>query len=140
MKYIFTDIDGVLNPHWKKNWCEKSILIYNRICRDFDLKPVITSTWRINHSKEDLQEIFYDQGIEAEIYDFTPNLSTNLYKVDRGLEIRAWIDNNIVDNFVILDDVVHNITPHINNVIRIRNWVGLTEDEYHEIKNILCKL
>lgn len=133
MKVIFTDIDGVLNPHWKNKWSKSAIKIYNQICKEYDLKPVITSTWRINHTKEQLQKIFNDQGIEVEIYDYTPHIDQK----DRGLEIKEWLSNNKVDNFVIIDDIIHNITPHVVNVVKVRNWVGLTEEEYIEIKKIL---
>jgi len=133
MRAIFTDIDGVLNPHWKTKWSKSSIQIYNQICQEYDLKPVITSTWRINHTKEQLQKIFYEQGIEVEIYDYTPHLDQK----DRGLEIKEWLNNNKVDNYVVIDDIVHNITPHVDNVIKVRNWVGLTTEEYIEIKKIL---
>jgi len=130
---IFTDIDGVLNPHWKTKWSKPAIQIYNQICQEYDLKPVITSTWRINHTKEQLQKIFDEQGIEVEIYDYTPHLDQK----DRGLEIKEWLNNNKVDNYVVIDDIVHNITPHVDNVIKVRNWVGLTTEEYIEIKKIL---
>ena len=133
MKVIFTDIDGVLNPHWKNKWSKSAIKIYHQICKEYDLKPVITSTWRINHTKEQLQKIFNDQGIEVEIYDYTPHIDQK----DRGLEIKEWLSNNKVDNFVIIDDIIHNITPHVVNVVKVRNWVGLTEEEYIEIKKIL---
>jgi len=133
IRVIFTDLDGVLNPHWKTKWSKSSIQIYNQICQEYDLKPVITSTWRINHTKEQLQKIFYEQGIEVEIYDYTPHLDQK----DRGLEIKEWLNNNKVDNYVVIDDIVHNITPHVDNVIKVRNWVGLTTEEYIEIKKIL---
>ena len=133
MKVIFTDIDGVLNPHWKNKWSKSAIKIYNQICKEYDLKPVITSTWRINHTKEQLQKIFNDQGIEVEIYDYTPHIDQK----DRGLEIKEWLNNNKVDNYVVIDDIVHNITPHVDNVIKVRNWVGLTTEEYIEMKKIL---
>ena len=133
MKVIFTDIDGVLNPHWKNKWSKSAIKIYNQICKEYDLKPVITSTWRINHTKEQLQKIFNDQGIEVEIYDYTPHIDQK----DRGLEIKEWLSNNKVDNFVIIDDIIHNIIPHVGNVVKVRSWVGLTEEEYIEIKKIL---
>lgn len=45
LRIIFTDVDGVLNPHWKTKWSKNAILIYNKLCKDLDLKPVITSTW-----------------------------------------------------------------------------------------------
>lgn len=133
MIVIFTDIDGVLNPHWRNEWSKSSIQIYNQLCEEYDLKPVISSTWRETHTKEELQQIFYSQGITAEIYDFTPVIEG----ADRGLEIKAWLESNKVDNWVIIDDITRNIEPHIGNSVKIRNWVGLTIEDYLQIKKIL---
>lgn len=133
MRVLFTDIDGVLNPHWKTKWSKIAIDQYNKVCRDFDLTPVITSTWRLNHTIEELQEIFTKQGIETPIYDFTPHID----QADRGIEIKEWLSNNSVDNFVIIDDKTSDIERHINNVVKCRSWIGLTREEYNEIKNIL---
>ena len=63
MIVIFTDIDGVLNPHWRKMWDKKAISSYNKLCKEFDLKPVITSTWRLNHTKEELQDVFTNHSV-----------------------------------------------------------------------------
>ena len=133
MFVIFTDIDGVLNPHWKTKWSKKSIDCYNCLCKDFSLRPVITSTWRLNHTKEELQKVFTSQGIDVEIYDYTPHLDQQ----DRGLEIKEWLSNNKVDNYVIIDDKTSDIEPHINNVVKCRSWLGLTEEECELIKSIL---
>ena len=133
MRVLFTDIDGVLNPHWRTKWSKPAISIYNQLCEQFDLKIVITSTWRLNHTKEQLNTIFKQQGINFEIYDFTPHID----QADRGIEIKEWLKNNAVDNFVIIDDKTSDIEPHINNVVKCRSWIGLSQDEYKEIEIIL---
>lgn len=133
MIVIFTDIDGVLNPHWRKMWDKKAISNYNKLCKELDLKPVITSTWRLNHTKEELQDVFTNQGIDINIFDYTPHLDQK----DRGLEIKEWLLNNKVDNYVVIDDRVFDIEPHVNNVIKCRSWIGLTEEECDIIRNIL---
>jgi len=139
MNIIFTDIDGVLNPHWRKKWSKKAVLNYNTICKEFDLKPVITSTWKLNHTKEELQKVFIEQGIEIEIYDYTPHLDQQ----DRGLEIKQWLDDSRykdkVDNYVVIDDRTYNIEPHVDNVVKCQSWVGLTEEECEIIRNIFKK-
>jgi len=84
--YIFTDIDGVLNPKYKKNWDKKCINNYNRICSDLNLIAIITSTWRVRYTIEELQKIFIKQGIKVIINDYTPILNT-----DRGLEIKKMV-------------------------------------------------
>lgn len=135
MNVIFTDIDGVLNlaVSSKKNWNYSSIEIYNRICEEFDLKPVITSTWRTNHTIKELQRVFDYWGITTQIYDYTPIL----YSEPRGIEIDTWLRDNYCDKWVVIDDNVSGITPFVNNVVKCRGWLGLTEDEYFEIKRIL---
>lgn len=133
MIVIFTDIDGVLNPHWKTKWCKKSIDLYNKLCKEYDLKVVITSTWRIAHSIDRLNDIFKEQGITTDIYDYTPVLSKA-----RGLEIQEWLDNNHCDDFIVIDDKTSDIEPYIKkNVIKCRSWVGFSQEEYDEIYKIL---
>ena len=137
MNVIFTDIDGVFNlaVSSKKNWNYSSIEIYNRICEEFDLKPVITSTWRTNHTIKELQRVFDYWGIDTPIYDYTPIL----YSEPRGIEIDTWLRENPCDKWVVIDDNVSGITPFVTNVVKCRSWLGLTEDEYIEIKRILSE-
>jgi len=115
MRIIFTDIYGVLNPHLKIKLSKIAIDQYNKVCKDFDLTPVVTSTWRLNHTIEELQEIFTKQGITTPIYDFTPHID----QADRGIEIKEWLRNNSVANFVIIDDKTSDIERHINIVVQV---------------------
>lgn len=137
MNVIFTDIDGVFNlaVSSKKNWNYSSIEIYNRICEEFDLKPVITSTWRTKHTIKELQRVFDYWGIDTPIYDYTPIL----YSEPRGIEIDTWLRENPCDKWVVIDDNVSGIIPFVGNVVKCRGWLGLTEDEYFEIKRILSE-
>ena len=98
--YIFTDIDGVLNTNYKKKWNKKSIDIYNKICSDFNLIPIITSTWRVRYTISQLQEIFDNQLVDVKIYDYTPILNNH-----RGLEIKDWLSNNEYDKYVVIDEI-----------------------------------
>lgn len=132
MNIIFTDIDGVLNSAHKNKWLPNAISIYNRICDEFELRVVITSTWRTNHTKRHLQNIFDYYGIEQDIYDYTPILPCQ----PRGVEIETWISENSPSKWVVIDDHVNDIIPYVTNVIKCRGWLGLTEDEYLEIKKL----
>lgn len=134
-RYIFTDIDGVLYSSWKKQWSKKAIDIYNRICKDFNLLPVISSTWRINHTIPQLQAIFIEQGITVKIHDYTPVLEQE----DRGVEIDEWLRNNNWSKYVVIDDSVRTIKPYVQNVVECRGWIGLEEEHYEQIKNIMTK-
>jgi hypothetical protein len=40
-------------------------------------------------------------------------------------------------DWVIIDDKTSDIEPHVKNVVKCRSWIGLTKDEYEEIKTLL---
>lgn len=134
-RFIFTDIDGVLNPNFSKKWNKKCIDIYNRICIDFNLSPVVTSTWRLAYTIPQLQKIFINQGIISKIYDYTPNL----YDF-RGIEISEWLRENEYDKYVVIDDKITDINPYVLNVVGCKGWIGLTEAHYEEIKKIVWQI
>lgn len=138
MNIIFTDIDGVLNlePVDKYQWNRTSIDLYNALCKEFKLHPVITSTWRVNHTISSLQKIFTKQGIITPIYDVTPIL----YDEGRGAEIEHWLFNNTHNKFVVIDDHVRDlITFGIPNVIKCDGRFGFTQEEYDKARKILLK-
>ena len=136
MNIIFTDIDGVLNTINRVQWNKKSIELYNKLCQEFELKAVVSSTWRLNHTKDQLQNIFKEQGVEVEIYDFTPVFSDE----GRGAEIEHWLFNNTVKKFIILDDSVRDIIAWgLPNVVRCRGWIGFSEEDYNLARYLLNK-
>jgi hypothetical protein len=132
--YIFTDIDGVLNTITKNDWNTISVELYDNLCREFNLRPVITSSWRVKHSISELNRIFQYQGIFVDIYDFTPIIPTE----GRGGEIENWLQNNQYDNYIILDDNVRDIESYsLQNIVKCRSWLGFTKEEYEICRNIL---
>lgn len=136
MNIVFTDIDGVLNTTSRTQWNKTSIELYNKLCQEFDLKPVISSTWRLNHTKEQLQKIFYEQGVNVEIYDYTDSFPGE----GRGREIEDWIFNNSHKKFIILDDSVRDIlTWGLPNVVKCRGWIGFSQEEYDLARIYLLK-
>jgi hypothetical protein len=40
---------------------------------------------------------------------------------------------------MLIDDNISGITPYAGNVVKCRGWLGLTEEEYLEIKRTLSK-
>lgn len=128
---VFTDIDGVLFPFFKKEWSKNAINVYNNICNDFNLYAVITSSRRLNMSINEIKQMFIDHGITTKIIDVTKNIS-NI----RGLEIKDWLSNNYINDYVILDDNTYNIEPHVKNVVKCLSYIGLTNEHYFEIEKI----
>lgn len=109
MKIIFLDIDDVLNIKWKPKWDKLAVSNLNEIIKNTGAKIVITSTWRIAYDLLKLKDIFEKQGIVGDVISTTPILS-----MDRGYEISQWLrENKSVDNFVVIDDKISNITPYI---------------------------
>jgi hypothetical protein len=134
MTIIFTDIDGVLNTITKIEWNKTSIDLYNKLCHEFDLKTIVTSTWRVNHTIYKLQNIFWNQGVQNEIYDFTPIFPES----GRGEEIEYWLKCNQWDNYIILDDNTRDMeSTGLKNIVKCRSHVGFSEEEYQICRNIL---
>jgi hypothetical protein len=136
--YIFTDIDGVLNTITKtdsgRSFSPLSAAFYDELCQEFNLKPVITSTWRTKLSIKDLQRVFLYEGITTDIYDFTPIIPSE----GRGGEIEIWLQNNQYDDYIILDDNIRDIESYgLKNIVKCRGWVGFGKEEYEICRNIL---
>ncbi len=65
---VFLDIDGVLKLDWGKvQWTKHCINVLNTLTRELKLKYVVTSTWRVSNTKEEMQRIFIQQGIIGEM-------------------------------------------------------------------------
>jgi hypothetical protein len=132
--YIFTDIDGVLNTVSKNDWNPVSVQLYDELCEEFNLKPVITSSWRVKHSIKELRRFFEYNGITTDIWDYTPIITSE----GRGGEIENWLQNNQWDNYIILDDNIRDIESYgLHNIVKCRSWVGFTKEEYEICRNIL---
>ena len=133
-KTLFLDIDGVLNTIKRNDWNTISVQLYDDLCQEFNLKPVITSTWRVKHSLKDLQRIFQHYGIFTPIYDVTPIITSE----GRGGEIENWLQNNQTDNYIILDDNIRDIESYgLKNIVKCRSWIGFSEQEYKQCRNLL---
>lgn len=143
MKIIFLDIDGVLNcENWYKKRYEETegdlfasaypyyefdktlVLNLNRIIKETGAKVVVSSTWRIGRTVEELHEILDKVGFEGEIIDTTISMrGFDGYTIPRGCEIAHWLkskkfqrinwsrdvqierlEKSEVKNYIILDD------------------------------------
>ena len=161
MKIIFLDIDGVLNSEkWYKERFDKNLypnLEGYPLC-EFDplaieqlnvltdktnAKIVISSTWRIGRTIDELKNIFNKVGIKGEIIGVTPHLTFNDgWGVDRGNEIKRWIDLNcirwwdkmfsekdkdiILESYVILDDDGDMLLEQKDNFVKTSWGDGFT--------------
>lgn len=109
-KYIFLDVDGVLNcdstkalsPNGYVGISDKLVKRLKKILDSTNAKIVLSSDWRLSNDddyKYLAQKLKYKAN--AEIYSKTPDVSW----LRRGYEIRKWLFERNVDNYVILDDI-----------------------------------
>ena len=123
-KYLFLDIDGVLNhDEWfesddyrnhQQNWrvsmfdpvCVERV---NRILSETGAKLVVSSSWR---SMSDLKEIFEGVGLPTE-FDVKPHADYIYFREEynhdsnvfwRGSEIKYYLERHPHSSYVILDD------------------------------------
>lgn len=117
IKVIFLDIDGVLN---NKKWLgaahfnrtedynlkqlePRAIHLLNELVAATGAKVVVSSSWRILHSKDELEKFLKAKGFAHSLMDYTPNSKT--HNGCRGDEIQEWLSEHPeVSSFVILDD------------------------------------
>ena len=115
MKVLFLDIDGVLNT---PKMCGRFgidfidnilVALVARIVNETDAKIILSSTWRIDEKDRNLviRELA-EYGLA--IHDCTPVLTgvggwIASGRPERRDEIQAWLDQNPVTRFAILDDM-----------------------------------
>lgn len=117
---VFLDFDGVVETiYWEKSndgsWTlnghkngkvelsnKQAIGWFNELYQKIPFDIVVTSTWRLHMSVEELQSLLTNSGFipNIKVIDKTPVLYQQ-----RGLEIQKWLDdNNFKGKFIIIDD------------------------------------
>lgn len=150
MKVLFLDIDGVLITanNIKKTYKltgkpqgrtldPDTVVQLNRIMEQSNPLLVLSSTWRIFTSLEDMAKLINEAGgNNIKFHSATPRLNTQ-----RGKEIQTWL-NNLTDEelkqckFVIVDDD-KDMLHLIGHLIKTDFDTGLTEDIANRIIKIL---
>jgi len=156
-RILFLDLDGVLNSidFYKRRGgmvAHKSFFdrhadeldpIAVKLLKEFvlenDIKIVISSTWRLLLTIEEIIALFEMRGWEdIPIIDFTPEI----YNVIRGEEIQDWLEKyeHKVENYVILDDDSDFTKEQLkNNFVHVSGQTGLLPEHIEQMKTILRK-
>jgi histidinol phosphatase-like enzyme len=133
MNLIFLDVDGVLNSAKDKFSIElksKSHMHHlKRVVVEGNASVVISSSWRMSGSLyETLVTKLKNRKIQ--VIGKTPICGK------RGAEIKIWLSlakkcYMDIDNFVILDDEVHDIqeTELINHLVKTDMTIGLQKED-----------
>jgi hypothetical protein len=137
-KYLFLDIDGVLNSFDDygvdgKEFIEnienltfilskRQMSLLNNIIDKYHPKIILSSYWRNRYSLLTLQNKFEAAGFKGKILAITPSFGGE--HEDRWQQIKHYIEDNDVSNYIILDD-----SPLDRKNTKFPNWVKT--DSYH---------
>jgi len=137
-KYLFLDIDGVLNSFDDygvdgKEFIEnienltfilskRQMSLLNNIIDKYHPKIILSSYWRNRYSLSTLQNKFEAAGFKGKILAITPSFGGE--HEDRWQQIKHYIEDNDVSNYIILDD-----SPLDRKNTKFPNWVKT--DSYH---------
>ena len=128
MKYIFLDIDGVISTFnesmsstkdfWDSNpWAkdmrvlypfnQDCVMVLNEIIKETDAEIILSSDWKKQRTLEELDIIFKKNGIIKSPIDKTKNLRDEYsnFETCRSMEITHYIGENIITDYIILDDL-----------------------------------
>ena len=132
MRYIvFLDIDGILttvNSTYDENgivFTPSAVYWLNELFVAVDCEVVVSSTWRESYSLRELREEL--SCLKVEIRSTTPVIG------HRGVEITTWLKDNDCENYIVIDDVIDEISEYIpeNKIVHVQD--GFNENGFAEI-------
>ena len=148
MKVIFLDFDGVLCTG-RQAYASGEIGVISgldpvalgfldRICKDYNIKIVISSTWRIGDSRRNFYEIFGCAGYVNLAKSLHDDWATkSLPDKDRGHEIEEWLSVNECDGYLILDDATDMLDYQKPFFVNTDSMNGMLAEHYIESMKIL---
>lgn len=157
MKYIFLDIDGVLNHHeyYKRMYAAENVrlrsiyddvpyplnefdpLCVERVNRLVDVtgaEVVLSSSWRVD-GEPYMSNIFAKVGL-PKISGMTPVLASS----KRGDEINEFMKSHPCDNYVILDDDDDILCEQSGHFVKCSYGTGFDDDALSKAITILTKM
>lgn len=146
MNILFLDIDGVLNTenaimlnhYYRKDenfaFDENCVDYLNYICKKYDFKIVVSSTWR-RSGLDNIRKQLYDNGVKGDVIDTT----TFEHLENRGAEIQKWLDEHEseISNYIILDDDTDMLETQEKHFVNCNFVYGLTCIEIYQIEEIM---
>mgnify|MGYP007080848394 FL=1 len=149
---IFLDFDGVVETiYWEKDedgsWSfnvhkvnhtelnnKQAIGWLNELYNKIPYDIVVSSSWRIGMTLEQLQDLITKSGFNSKIKVI--GVTSILYQA-RGLEIQQWIDNNKFKNkFIIIDDD-YDMCHLLPMLVRCDCQLGFTIYDYQKAIKLL---
>ena len=156
MKVIFLDIDGVLNSEEFAIWCRdfpdfiknggsnwvdpNAVKMIEDICKDYDVKLVISSSWRTWDLESTIEEFNRYKSLcklTPYIVGITPRNTDYYVREDRGEEIQHYLDTHPeIENYCIIDDDNDMLDSQRDNFVRTNSIHGLTIYDCDKIREI----
>ena len=113
----------------------------HELSREKNVRFVISSTWRMGRTADQLKKLFTMKGMCIPIIDRTP--SNNPDCEGRGNEIKFWLNKPHdfeVESFVIIDDDSFDIEPVFpKNLVQTDFKDGFTNKHLKQAKEILSR-
>jgi len=137
MNVIFLDFDGVLNTKDSVkdgvHLIPPKVQLLRIICEKTNAKIVISSSWRITYSLNEIKIILERGGLKKiDVRDVTVFSETEF----RGDEVEEWVKKNNPDKYIILDDQdnFHNYQKKF--FVKINPEKGLVKENAIEAINL----
>jgi len=129
--FIFLDFDGVLHPDGVATFA--NLPLFEAVLLKMpDVKIVITSSWRDDHTLEQLRE-FFSISFREKIIGVTPTLDGGYDMGGRQKEILSYLSNNPLFEtqiqWIALDDNPLFFEPSCETLILTQSDVGFSEKE-----------
>ena len=142
MKFLFLDIDGVLNTFAELGfkYCYEvdvddgfrldpaALFHLYQIVKFTKCKIVLSSTWRKNYSTlEEMRGLFHCDLLKNALIGKTPVIEN----AKRGIEIRSWLNTvseSVKGRYAILDDDEDFLTEQHDCFFHCDGKIGLTHD------------
>lgn len=151
-KILFLDFDGVLNSHRSSiancsyptsnsifdNFDPIAIGLIRVLCKKTGAEICLSSTWR---KSNDWRSLGF--RLDLPIKSRTPILESNEKHFDivpRGYEINAWLRENPVDKYAIVDDDSDMLPVQLPYFVRTNPENGLSMQNYDQLLNLLGEL
>lgn len=130
-KIIFLDFDGVLHPDGVGLFSRLPVL-ESFLSRMPEVEVVVSSTWREDHTLEELRE-FFSPALRERISGVTPSLEDGYELGGRQKEIQSYLETQNLDHdacsWIALDDIALFFEEACPNLVLTDSSQGFTERE-----------
>lgn len=146
MKYIFLDVDGVLNnartqarsPEGYVGISSGLVKRLSKIVEATDAQIVLTSTWKTCDGKD--YNYLKRKLMQYHLYLVGKTKEPNDSLWHRGKGIKAYLEEHECDEYVILDDECFDFREEeiLNHAVITNANKGLTKEDVDKAINVLC--